>query len=568
MTGVPLTIQRWTAVVACLLAGGVAPAPAGAQTIVVRVQSAETRGALAGALAHLMTPEGESLTARLSDDGGRVAFANVAPGRYVVRAEMIGHATARSEPFEVRAEGAPPLVLRLETRAIALAGVEVTAEGGRCEMRPGGEGKLLAAVWEEARKALSVAEATDAQGIYRYALTLYDRQLDTDLAVVDDQLRRRQGNMRAPFESIDVDELAERGFVRKSTEGWTYFAPDAEALLSDRFLDTHCFRLAQASDRPELVGLAFEPTAANSSLPDISGTLWLDRDSVQLRFLEYTYENLEPDVRPGEATGWVRFQRMPAGTWIVPEWWIRMPLVELDTSRSDRRRRITGYREAGGRVDDVLDARVAGLGAGSRTGTIVGTVVDSSGAPMQGVRVSTLGSSQEIFSDAQGRFALARLDEGTYRVRFLHATLDSLGLVPPTVTQQVVAGVTAEVAYSMPSAVDLLRASCPSDASERVAVLGGVVRDEATGAPIPGASVRVTWSTLDVRGAGAGSTGRETRAGYETTTDGSGFYRFCQLPLREGLTIATSFVGVSGIEEAVAIPEDVAVLVHVIRYRP
>ena len=57
-----------------------------------------------------------------------------------------------------------------------------------------------------------------------------------------------------------AEDLLESGFIRRVDDGgFDYFGPDASVLLSDAFLDTHCFRLVAREDLPEAVGLAFDP---------------------------------------------------------------------------------------------------------------------------------------------------------------------------------------------------------------------------------------------------------------------------------------------------------------------
>jgi len=547
------------------LAGVVLARPAHAQTVLVQVVGADNAQPLVGALAHLVDASGEVVASRLADRSGRALFAGVAPGRYRVRAEMLGHSTGESDVFGVADGGSVPLVLRLETHAITLAGVEVTAEAGPCEVRPE-EGRLLADVWDEARKALSATAAADREGAYRYSLVLYEQDLDVDGVIEDEEQTRQRGYMRTPFASRAVEELTDRGFVHRTTSEWDYYAPDAEVLLSDPFLDTHCLRLVIGDAEQEgLVGLQFEPTGENEDVPDISGTLWLDRDSVALRWLEYTYENLEPDVRPGDATGRVEFQRMPEGTWIVPEWWIRMPYVEVDVARSDRRRRITGFHKTGGRVMEIVAAGGRDLGRGVTTGAIEGIVVDSLGVPIKGVRVGTVGSSQTLFTNAEGRFNLVNLMEGTYRVRFIDPDLEALGLQPPEITREVLGGVSANIEFLMPKPGDLLREACGDEAEPGTAVLGGVVRDATTGQPIPNGTVRVTWSKFEIVGAGSF---RNTQSGFETTTDGFGVYRFCSVPRREELTLVSSVDDMVSTASALAISSDEDAHLAVLSYAP
>jgi len=538
--------------------------PAVGQTVLVQVLGADTSQPLVGAIAQLVTPNGEVVASKLSDRNGRALFSGVAAGQYLVLAEMLGHSTGKSPVFGVVDGGSVPLVLRLETRAIAIEGVSVTAEAGPCQSRPAQEGRLLADLWDEARKALSAAALTDREGIYRYSLLKYERSLDAEGVVVDETQERQRGYMRTPFASRAVEDLARDGFVQRGTAEWVYEAPDAGTLLSDAFLNSHCFRLVDGGpERPTLIGLAFEPTGENEELPDISGTLWIDRDSVALQWIEYTYENLEPDVRPGDATGRVEFQRMPAGTWIVPEWWIRMPLVEVDVSRSDRRRRITGFHVSGGRVIEALEAGGRDLGRGVTTGAIEGIIVDSLGMPIRGVEVGTLGSNQTLFTNAQGRFNIVNLAEGTYRVRFVDADLLALGFQPPMVTRDVVGGVSSSLEFVMPTPAALLREACGAETEAGSSVLGGVVRDAVTDAPIPGASVRVTWSRVDL----VATTGRRTDTGFETTTDGFGVYRFCSVPRREELTIVASVDGKDGPPTTLAISSEEEAHALVISWR-
>jgi hypothetical protein len=110
-------------------------------------------------------------------------------------------------------------------------------------------------------------------------------------------------------------------------------------------------------------------------VPDLEGTLWIDRTSGFLRWLDFRFVQLERIVplssvappRDGEprhpraeVTGRTDFQRLPGGVWIISRWWIRMPILR---SRGERIF-LWGWREDGGVV---LDARQA-LGARQQIG--------------------------------------------------------------------------------------------------------------------------------------------------------------------------------------------------------
>lgn len=536
-----------------------------AQTVLVQVLSADTSEPLTGAIARLVLPTGEVHTSRLTDRNGRALFTGLDAGRYAVRAEMIGHATGESDDFGVVSGASVPLVLRLEARAILLEGVQVTAEAGPCETRPSEEGRLLADVWGEVRKALSAAAVTDQQGLYRYSISMYEQDLDADRALLREEESRRAGYMRTPFESRPVEDLTTNGFVRMDVAEWTYYAPDAGVLLSDGFLDTHCFRLVGGSaEASGLVGLAFEPTGENDDVSDISGTLWLDRESVELRWLDYVYENLGSDVRSGDATGRVEFQRMPEGTWIVPEWWIRMPVVEVRVGGNDRRRRITGFRQTGGRVLEILEAGGRELGRGIVTGAVEGIVVDSMGLPMPGVEVGYVGSNQAVFTNSEGRFNMVGLAEGTYRIRFVASELEALGFVPPPVVREVAGGVSSYLEFHMPSLEDMIADRCRAEAVTGTSVLAGVVRWQDNDRVVTGAVVRVRWSQFEATGATAGLVGREAFTILETTTDGDGLYQFCGIPRREELSVWSVLDGVESPEQTFALAGQEGGRVHVI----
>jgi hypothetical protein len=407
---------------------------AAAQTVMVRVVDAESSAPMVGALAYLVDTDGSTVKNALTDERGRALFVGVPAGGYAVRVEMIGMATAETSPFELATGTTLTRDLRLESSAIQLEGIEVEAESGRCSVRPGGEGLLVSEVWDEARKALSAASFTDEQGSYRYETMRYDRQLDPETgAVVQEDQSRRAGYMLTPFESRPAEDLVANGFVQREGTEFTYYAPDAAVLLSDPFLDTHCFRISYADEPAEegLVGLGFEPTGADKSVADIAGTMWIDPETSELRWLEFRYEFLDPEMTTSMVGGRVDFQRMPNGTWIVPEWWIRMPVMTVRTEFDGRQRpAIARYHQTGGLVLEAREAGGRSLGQRAETGGVEGVVMDSLGTPLQGVRVGVLGGNQQVFTNAEGAFSITGLTEGRYQVRFVQPELEELGFIP------------------------------------------------------------------------------------------------------------------------------------------
>lgn len=94
-----------------------------------------------------------------------------------------------------------------------------------------------------------------------------------------------------------------------------YFAPDLETLLSPVFLEDHCFRLTTGKDA-NLVGIAFEPTPNRKRLPEIRGTMWLDRATSGLQRLEFRYVNVTIDEEE-EARGEIDFVPARNGAWAI-----------------------------------------------------------------------------------------------------------------------------------------------------------------------------------------------------------------------------------------------------------
>ena len=540
-----------------------------AQTVLLRVIDAETSQPIFGALAYLDDGQGSTVRNALTDERGRALFVGLAPGMYQVRAEMIGKGAGETEIFEVVAGATVARELRLESRALVLEGIQVEAEGGRCSVRPE-QGLIIADVWDEARKALSAAAFTDGQEVYRYQTERYTRDVDPNTKITrEEQRRRSSGYLRTPFESRPAEDLLENGFVQTDDDGDLYFAPDADVLLSDAFLDTHCLRLARGRESNDgLVGLEFEPVGNRNRVTDIAGTIWIDLDSYELRYLEYGYRNLNADLTAPDVGGRVDFRRLPNGNWIVPEWWIRMPTVGYVRDASGRRQPyLEAYRVMGGIVTEVQESGGRTV-VRAETGTIEGIVLDSLGAePLRGARVGVVGSPQSVFTNAEGRFAIPGLTEGTYQLHFSHARLEMMGYVPEPVVQEVVKGGVAAVRFMMPSITDIAFEACRDQVvDEGTSLLLGWVRDAATSRPMPGAAVQVRWEKVRMVNVGlenARITG-ETMSGFQVNADEEGRYRICGVPANELLTINTIMDGVELAGDTTSIDEFAAAKVYIL----
>lgn len=325
------------------------PAALGAQAVHGTLREQAGGRPIGGAVVVLLDGAGTQLSGTLTDAAGRFLLKAPAPGAYRLRAERIGFRSVLSPALSLSAGDTLEHDLVAPAEAIRLEGVAVGGER-RCVRRPA-EGMRAATLWEEARKALNAAALTQDQELVRFRVRRFQRRLDPQFLRVQGEetsLRTLYGS--SPFASLPADDLARNGYRRADGDGWVYYAPDAHVLLSDAFLDTHCFRVRRGEKETRgLVGLAFEPLRSQR-VSDIEGVLWLDARTAELRFVEFGYTRI-PLPRDAAQGGRVEYERLPGGAWIVRRWWIRMPLL-AQRAQSDALS-LVGVLETGGEVEQV-----------------------------------------------------------------------------------------------------------------------------------------------------------------------------------------------------------------------
>ena len=303
---------------------------------------------LNGVFVTLENEAGERLAAGLTDASGRATLSPMPDGAVVLRAELLGYATGEWTVSGM-VPGPDPYRLALLPSAIPLEGL-VAEAASRCEVRPADRG-LTALVWEEARKALDLARWVQEQEVYDYQVTRYTRRYGREgRQIVEETPERSRGFSSAPFESRSPELLAREGYLVESGEGIVAVAPDANALLSDAFLRTHCL---QAWVENEEIGLDFEPVE-EGEIADLKGTILLDPETAALRSVRFWYVGDRAEELAPSGQGEVEFERLSSGAWIVRRWWVRTPIREVQTAlgrpRSDTRIVTTGYFEFGGEV--------------------------------------------------------------------------------------------------------------------------------------------------------------------------------------------------------------------------
>ena len=338
--------------------------------------------------------------------------------------------------------------------AISLEGIDVRG-ARRCKSGPD-VGAATARVWNEARKALAAEAYTRETGLYRYTLRHYKRDLDRNAKNVLGERITTAKYLRAAFSALPAEELTTRGFVHSTDSVQTYYAPDAETLLSDAFLETHCFGL-QHGDGGR-IGLSFRPLPGRK-VPEIEGVLWLNAANSELELLEFDYRSPFRDREVGEPGGEVAFTRVPNGMWIVREWAIRMPKLELVVR--GRLRRI-GYSEEAGVTWAITDRRGRSI-LHAESASISGVVTDSTGTgpPPEEVVVEVSGSGKQAVTEQDGSFLLAGLEEGQHLLAVQRPHLAAWGLVAPAaVAAEGKLGEVVHVRLRLPTVADALVASC------------------------------------------------------------------------------------------------------------
>ncbi len=476
--------------------------PLAAQAISGTVVEAETGIPIQGASVILLSRDGERLNWRLTDAAGRFEFRLPQPGTYLLQAERIGHARVLSEPIPIDRGVTVVYELEAPVQAIMLAGVEVESSR-RCEVRPG-QGAATATVWEEARKALEATSRTSGLGLYRYVIRRHERELDArGRRVRSEQSRLERQLVTIPFGSLNVDDLLDRGFVHDDDDGTIYYAPDADVLLSDPFLDTHCMSLAEGEDEAEgLIGLRFEPTQ-DRGVPDISGVLWVDPDDAKLQWLDYRYEFL--DVPNSERLGGkIRFHGLPDGTWIVREWYIRMPLLQVRLGRGRARPRLVGLKEEGGLV--------------VRVNNLQGDLVHE--APVDLIEelgldaVAFLDDSAPVTTDDDGRARITSLMDGNYSSRLF-------------------------------APAEECRLDDPPDEFGSPGILTGFVLYE-NGDPARAAVILVTWREVAEAAAGWTTIPKVLTA---SPPSGDGFFFVCGVPRDKPVDITVEWNGIESLPD-------------------
>lgn len=350
--------------------------PLGAQAVRGTVVDSATSQPIGDFTVQLLDSAGASVAAALAQPGGRFALRAPAAGTYRLRVLRIGFRRTQTSSFRIGAGETVDRVVRMPQLSVALTGIRVIGEQ-RCEGMPSG-GEAIATVWDEVRKAVQAVQLTGSEQRLRMRVRDYTRDLALrGGGVTDEQSSEREGVTARPYVSPDAASMARDGYVRRQPDGVWYYAPDADVLLSDAFVDAHCFHLRHdAVSGDSLIGIAFEPVRRQPP-PDIRGVVYVDRRSSELRELRYAYTALPAATDGREFGGRVTFQRVPGGAWIIREWVVRGPVfaVRAHPDFAASGLPIRGATPTSGRLDSTLVGVHEGGGEVLAAHTLAGATV-------------------------------------------------------------------------------------------------------------------------------------------------------------------------------------------------
>jgi hypothetical protein len=558
---------RWV-VTCCVLGLGTASPAAvrclGAQTLRGTVTLADRATSVAGAIVVARDAQGlnaRALTAAAGTFGMRLPHA----GTYELTVLRIGFRPTRAPAVTIASGETATVALVANSDVVSLNAVNVSANKD-CRVNPD-SGLMVARVWEEARKAMLASQlnADDAATApLDGAWIEYDRLLDASGRIVRKQSVRTSSHPTThAFKSLPADVLARDGYVVSDDSTTSFYAPDADVLLSDRFAATHCLRLeSPPPGKPHLIGVSFAPTRERRGVRDIEGTLWLDRASAELRTLQFRYTDLPDLALVAGAGGHVEFLRLGGVTWLVHEWAIRFPRLRPRSRSVDGTSRVTF-------ATDKLELRDIQITGGQVTrvmrgaeklhqwiGPQIALQLASRDAmiPIAAAELTLDGTDYAAKSDEQGMVRLSPVLGGTYLARIKGPLLDSLNI--PPLEREVIArlGATPDTMLLM-LAEDVLRKACPPDSTRHgEGLLRGTVHD-VHGNPLSNAVVTATWQSRFYFGAGQKVDNlnyHEETIGAMTGADGS--WRLCGVP--RGLNMFVRVAADSGTDvQKVGLPE-------------
>lgn len=495
---------------------------------------------ISGVVVLLVDSASHSAARALSDERGVYRLAAPRPASYRLRTLRIGYRPVVSPVFVLDAGSDV-------TRGLELTGLPIALDTMRAVDRNvcrafTDSGAATYTVWEQIRTALTAAQLTAASRTIAATTVALERTVGERSGANGSRLLQHSatvttGYVTHPWRAVGGDTLQRLGYLLVDRDNSVlYFAPDLDVLLSNMFVENHCFRLVRDRRHAAQVGIEFDPVPDRRRIPEIRGTLWVNDTSSELRSLDFRYVNVATEQKD-YAAGDVDFARLRDGSWAITRWAIRMPVMEqVDFPGRPSELRVGAVQTTGG----VLSVARRGndtLWTGERY-PLEGIVLDStSGKGVAGARVRVLGTASEVTTDGKGRFTVPGMLLNNYDLDVHTASLDSLSTSRRTSLSFGESDTRIEV--RVPSAQQVVASICGASATggDAIGILIGRVRLRDSAAVSNGLVV-AEWA------AQSHAAGSDTAAGLtrriEVHAAPNGAFRLCGLPVNTALRLRAS----------------------------
>ena len=401
--------MRWLFLIAFL---GADASLAVAQGVHGSITDRTSGQSIAGVLIQVFDSSGVRRGAALTDSAGRYLVPLIR-GAWALRFERVGYEPVRRQ-ITINDNLWQDVALTLVPRALAIQKLEVTTKP-RCG-DPGQSPGALHELWTEVKKGLEAVDwaiKNDRRNVHLTEVRTID--LSSDLSPRYSTATTAQVRARSvvPFDVIAPESAAVHGFARIYRDSSVWYGPDAGVLLSQAFLDTHCFSIVRLKNR---LGLGFRPVTDPLSTIDIRGVVWLDSTATNLQSTDFSYSSRDMRMPVDSAKGHVAFALNRRGELTVKNWELRIPHLRFEED-SPATFHIVGYRRTTGLLLD--DSKGSAELRGSHP-SVQGKVLDAAGAPLAGALVRLVDTPFSTRSGADGTYALHDIPPGEYTITFLY----------------------------------------------------------------------------------------------------------------------------------------------------
>ncbi|MCC6241820.1 MAG: carboxypeptidase regulatory-like domain-containing protein [Gemmatimonadaceae bacterium] len=363
---------------------------------------------------------------------------------------------------------------------------------------------------DQARAGLLATVVARERQIADMRVLRYERWFDVDGVSIERQAVQIDSTLRAPtsFNAVQsAVDFVDRGFRSGRDGRFTYFGPDADILLDERFQRGYCFSVAESQpDRSTQRGLRFSPAGRQRGRVDIEGTLWIDTAQRVLRDVEFLYVGVDRIAASFGTGGRIRFHSLSNGVTFIDQWSLRLvgaaDTVETDVGLSSQEYAI---REVGGEVAAARWADSTTFLATLATAHI--TAVRSDGEPAAFTRLRLAGTDYHTDTDSLGRGAIPYVLPGPYRLVVKDPQFDAIDLeIPIARAVQIQRASAALLRVVAPTAREYVAPLCGRDTilDNRAWILARVLGSD--GEPLGGLQYKIAdrrdsdWRVVSERG--------------------------------------------------------------------